>query len=129
MNFDWIGNPLAIYAALATGGAAALHLVVSTRIELRTQQQRQLAESQTLRDAIAVLEDKVRELGLQAKPQLSRPAAHTPSTGLNVYKRAEALRMYQQGEDRQSVSSALGLKHAEVALLETVHHLLSSGAA
>ena len=40
MNFEWITSPLAIYAVLALGGAAALHLVVSTRIEMRRQQKR-----------------------------------------------------------------------------------------
>jgi len=129
MNFDWIGNPLAIYGALAIGGSAALHLVVSTRIEMRRQQKRLVGESESLREVVATLEGKLLQLSTKEKQGGPRPAAYTPTPGLDVHKRAEALRMYRQGNDRQTVSKALGLKQAEVALLETVHHLLNSGVA
>lgn len=126
MNLDWITSSLAIYAVLATGGAAALHLVVSTKIEMRRQLKRHLAESLSLRDAIAALEAKVQQVCLEVKQNGLPPAAFTPFTGLNVHKRAEALRMYRRGSDRHTVSTALGLPLAEVALLEKVHQLLSS---
>ena len=128
MNLDWITNPLAIYAVLAAGGAAALHLVVSTKIELRRMQKGRLADLQTLHEALAALERKVQQVGVEVKENMA-PAAYVPFVGLNVHKRAEALRMYRGGSDRDSVSAALGLPRAEVALLQKVHHLLRGVAA
>ena len=129
MNFDWTISPLAIYGVFATGGAAALYLVVSTRIDMRRQQKCHLTEGQTLREAIAALEGKVQQMSENAKQDVPPPAAYTPLKGLNVHKRAEALRMYRHGSDRHTVAAALGLPPAEVALLEKVFHRLSSNVA
>lgn len=129
MTLEWITSPLAIYSALAAGGASALHLVISTRIEMRRQQKGHLAASQSLRVAIAALENKVQALCLEAKQNIIPPAAYVPFTGLNIHKRAEALRMYRRGSDSHTVSATLDLPEAEVVLLEKVHRLLSSGAA
>jgi hypothetical protein len=129
MNFDWITSPLAIYGVLAAGGAAALHLVLSTRIDMRRQEKRHLDESQSLREAIVALEVKMERVFAEAQQGTLPPAAYTPFTGLNVHKRAEALRMYRRGSDSHTVSAALGMPQAEVVLLEKVHHLLSGGSA
>jgi hypothetical protein len=129
MNFDWITSPLAIYGVLASGGAAALHLVVSTRIEMRRQQKRHLADSQSLREALAALEGKMQQVCAELKQNVLPPAAYIPFAGLNVHKRSEALRMYRRGSDSHTVSTALGLPAAEVALLQKVHHILGTGAA
>jgi hypothetical protein len=128
MNFDWITSPLAIYGVLAAGGAAALHLVVSTRIEMRRHEKRHLAESLTLREAITALQVKLEQVCVEAKQSTLPPTAFTPFTGLNVHKRAEALRMYRRGNDSHTVSAALSMPQAEVVLLEKVHHLLCGGA-
>ena len=125
MNLDWITNPLAIYGVLAAGGTAALHLVVSTRIEMRRQQKRHVAESLSLREAIAALKVIVEATCVDVKQNVLSPADYTPFTGLNVHKRAEALRMYRRGNDSHTVAAALGLPPAEVALLEKVYQHLS----
>ena len=129
MNLDWILSPLAIYGVLVAGGAAALHLAVSTRIDLRRQEKLFLAGTESMRDTIAALEGKVQEMSVEARQDTIPPAVYTPFKGLNVHKRAEALRMYRRGSDRDTVSTVLGLPPAEVALLEKVYHLLSCGAA
>jgi len=124
LNLEWITSPLAIYAALAAGGAAALHMMISTRIEMRRQQKRQLANFESLRDAITVLEEQVRQVCAEAAEKVPLPVVNAPLTGLNIHKRAEALRMYRRGSDQQSVSAALGLPPAEVALLAKVNQVL-----
>ena len=129
MNYNWITGPLAIYAVIAAGGAAALHLVISTKIEMRRQQKRHLADTQSLREAIAALESKLRQVCVEVNENMMPPAPSFSFKGLNVHKRAEALRMYRHGSDSHSVSAALGLPQADVALLQKVHHLLSSPAA
>ncbi len=129
MNFEWMSNPIAIYGVLAAGCIAALHLVISTKIEMRRQHKLHQAESETLREALADLEEKLKQVSLPSKHVSPAPIPYTPSTGLNPHKRAEALRMYRHGSDRETISNALGLKQAEAALLETVHNLLTSSAA
>ena len=129
MNFEWITSPLAIYGVLASGGAAALHLVVSTRMEMRRQQKRHLDDSQSLREALAALEGKMQLACSELKQNVLPPAAYIPFAGLNVHKRSEALRMYRRGSDSHTISTALGLPAAEVALLQKVHHILGTGAA
>jgi hypothetical protein len=129
MNFDLIANPLTIYGVLAAGGIAALHLVISTRIELRRQETCHLAETESLRAAIAALEAKVQEVCAQMRKDVLPPAAHKPFPGISDEKRAEALRMYERGSDQHAIGAALGLPQAEVALLEKVHHYLSGSAA
>ena len=89
MNFDWITSPLVIYAVLAAGGAAALHLVVSTKIEMRRMQKRHLADRQSLHEAIAALERKVQQVGVEVKENMAPPAAYVPFVELNVHKKAE----------------------------------------
>jgi hypothetical protein len=133
MNTNLITGLIAIYGIFAAAGSAAFYLVVSTRFRMRRQQKRHLAESQSLREDIAALkevvaklEEKVQKLGVDVKQNVPSAAASAPSAGLDVQKRMEALRMYKRGSDRETVSTALGLTSAEVALLEKVH-LLNGG--
>ena len=74
MNLDWLGNPITVYGALAAGGAAALHLVISTKIEMRRQHKLYVAESEALREAVAGLEDRLRQVSVVAKRDAPPPA-------------------------------------------------------
>lgn len=134
MSIDWIISALAICGILALPGFAALYLVVSTKKRMRRQQRCHLAESESLREAVDALKRTVGELDAQLRKVCveqrqneSAPAASSPATGLNASKRAEALRMFRRGSNKECVSTALGLKTAEAALLEKVH-FLSTGA-
>ena len=128
MNFDWIISPLTIYGVFAAGGAAALHLVLSTGIEMRRQQKHGPAGTESPLKAIDVMKGKVQEVPVEVKQNTPPPVVCTPFTELNVQNRAEALRMYQRGSGSRAISVALGLPPAEVALLEKVHYALSGGA-
>lgn len=124
MNLDWITNPLTIYATVFIGSMAGIHLVVAARIEMRRQQQRHMAERGTMEEALAALRGKVDELALESTDRSLVPVPGMAMTGLNVQKRAEALRMYRRGADHHTVSATLGLPHAEMELLHKVHHIL-----
>jgi predicted transcriptional regulator len=130
MNSNLIIGVLAIYGVFAAAGSTALYLAVSARIRMRRQQKRHLDESQSLREAIASLNElvaklevKVQKVGMDVKREVRPPAGYTPFTGFDALKRTEALRMYRRGSDRHTVSTALGLTSADVALLEKVHLL------
>lgn len=135
MNINLITGLIAIYGVFAAAGSTAFYLVVSTRFRMRRQQKRHLEESQSFREDIAALKEvvakleaKVQKLGADMNQNAHPAAAYAQFAGLDVQKRTEALRMYRRGSDRQTVSTALGLTLAEVALLEKVH-VLSNGAA
>lgn len=135
MNTNWIICALAVYGILALAGLAALHMVVTTRTRMRRQQKCHLTESQSLREdidalkgVVAELESKLLKVCAEARRNVPAPTVQGQLTGLNADKRAEALRMYRRGSNSETVSNALGLKAAEVALLEKVH-LLSNGVA
>jgi len=135
MTYNWLLTVLVIDGVFAAAGFASLYLVASTRRRMRRQQKCHLEESQTLReangalqDAVAVLRDQVQKACMEMKQNSQRPVAHPSFTGLSANKRAEALRMYRHGSDRQTVSTALDLKPAEVALLEKVHILTAAAA-
>ena len=125
INLDWITSPLTIYGVLSAGGSAALYLVVSTRIDLRRQETRHLAESQSLRETVQSLEGKVQQMRLEIKENRLPQAAISPLAGINLHKRAEALRMYRHGSNSHAVSQTLGMPQAEVVLLEKVQRLLN----
>ena len=128
MNVAWISNPFVIYFAVLLAVSATLfHLAVTTRDRLRRQQKCHLAESQSLRDAIAGLEARLQSVCVEVQQNMVPPANHIPGAGLNVHKRAEALRMSRRGSDNHTICTALGLPGAEVALLQKVHHLLNGG--
>lgn len=129
MNLEWITSPLTMYGVLASGGVAFLYLVISTKVELRRQQNLHQSQIETLHEIIAALQVDVQKVVVDLKETVVSPAVYTPFQGLNVHKRAEALRMYRRGNDRHTISTALSLPLAEVALLEKVYHLLSSEAA
>ena len=135
MTYNWLLTVLVIDGVFAAAGLAALCLVGSTRRRMRRQQKCHLAESQSLRetngalqDAVAVLRDQVQKACMEMKQDSLRPVASPSFTGLSAHKRAEALRMYRHGSDCQTVSTALDLKPAEVALLEKVHILTATAA-
>lgn len=121
-------NPLVICGVLAAGVIAALYLVLSTWIKMRRQEMSHLAETESLRESITALEKKVQEARAESHQEALPPAAYKPVTGLSAHNREEALRMYRSGGDQRAVSVALGLRPAEVALLEKVHQVVSGRA-
>jgi len=132
MNLNWIVEPLTMYGALAAGGAAALHLVVTTKMELRRQYHASRSEADTLRETVEDLRRKLADLSQDIaleRTRLAEPAPALQPCGINIHKRAEALRMFRRGGDRQTVSARLGLTQAETALLEKIQHILTAQAA
>lgn len=126
MNFDWILNPLTIYSVLAIGGLAIICLAAAIKVEIRTEQKRHAQERLTLEQSVSALQKNVEELLIDARERAATAATHALTSGLNVHKRAEAMRMYRRGCDTHTVCATLGLPQAEVALLQKVHHIISS---
>jgi hypothetical protein len=119
MDLNWITKPLTMYGVLTSGGIAFLHLLISTKLEMRRQQKRHFAENGSLRETLAALQGKVAELCCEASERAAIPSSAL--TGFNIQKRAEALRMYRRGCGSHTIAEALGLTQAEVDLIGKVH--------
>jgi hypothetical protein len=126
MHLEWLLNPLTVYALAAVGLSLNLALYVSIKWEAA--KCRGLADEwQTARDSdqtalcglkaeIDGLRESLRQL--EAVPP-SRPAA----LGINLTKRAQALRMHHRGESIPTIAAALETPVNEIALLLKVHTL------
>ena len=126
MNFDWLLNPMMVYAIAAAGLLTALCLFVSIKREMA--KARNLAkESQTAREsdqlAVAGLETELESLRESVRHLESIPAGRSANTGINLSKRAQALRMHRRGESVPSIAAALETPSNEIALLLKVHAL------
>ena len=126
MDLNWITHPLTMYSLMAAGGLAALHLVVSTKRELSREQSLREEETSTLLQTLKALQKTVDQLQTEARERESWPAPTPPGAAMNLQRRSQALRMYRRGDDSQTIASALSLPHAQVALLEKVHRVLSA---
>lgn len=126
INLHTILIPFTIGSALALAGLGllALALVTSTRKELRRREALRISELAELHDVIAGLRTKVDELSAESRERPSVPAPFEPRMALNLHKRAEALRMFRRGSDTHTVSAALGLPRADIALLQKVSRIL-----
>jgi hypothetical protein len=122
LNLDWVTHPLTFYSTLLIGGVASMHLIISTRAELRRRQRRQQDESTTLKEAVEALRGKIEEMTVEGPGR--GPAMPAPVQNVNLNQRAAALRMYGRGSDAHTVSAALKLPAAETELLRKVHQIL-----
>ena len=123
MRETWLYAPAAYYGAISVGLCCCAYLIWSARKALlaceRKKRERQEALEKTLlelRSSIATLETTVADLGKQA-------AARAPRNGLNLTRRAHALRMDRRGESASTIAAALGCPQAEVDLLLKVQRM------
>lgn len=122
MHLDWILNPLAQYGVLAAGLIACLVLFMTVKVEVGEVSQR----AQESRDALAAQVQEM-ELALghirQSVTDIEeRPA--TVSPGLNLTRRAQALRMHHRGESVETIAAALSAPRNEIDLLLKLQTML-----
>ncbi len=127
MNWNWITQPLALYGVIAVAAATALHLFISAKADLRRQALRHASDSTEMRDALCRLQARMDALALEAERETRlRAAISTPlPRGINLHKRAEALRLCRRGADLPAIAARLGLSRAEARLLHQVHQTLA----
>jgi hypothetical protein len=130
MNLDWIYIPITGYLALglALCAAAALFLTVKREItQLRRTSSLAVAElSERVKALSAALEDSRQKD--EALPATAPPEVQL-SPGLNVTRRARALRMYRRGESAETISSTMRVPENEVRLLLRIEELLQAKSA
>ena len=122
MHLDWILNPLTQYGLLAAGWIACLVLFAAVKVEVAVVRQR----AQESEDALAA---QVQEMGSalghirQSVTDIEeRPGAAGP--GLNLTRRAQALRMHHRGESVETIAAALSAPRNEIDLLLKLQGML-----
>jgi hypothetical protein len=126
MNYDWITHPLGTYIAIATGLILCLYLFLSVMREVRALGVRAGARAENLERTLAKMQAHVAEWEILIKE--SQPSlGPLPAEGLNLTRRAKALRMYRRGESASSIAAALGSPANEMHLLIKVQRLLAQG--
>jgi len=112
------GIALSIFAAWQTRAVAA---AAAAREE--TWREEAAARVQTLEERLDAMTAQMQELALQPAVTL---AAGMPKPGMNVVKRAQALRLHRRGDRPEQIATALDLPRQEVDLLLKVHSIVIS---
>ena len=101
------------YALLVLGLTGSLGLFLNMKREMRSQATKQGARIEELASKICTA------------PPAAEPVyvAVAPTSGLNVSKRVQAMRMLRRKEDVSHVAAALGVTRAEIELLIRVQKL------
>jgi hypothetical protein len=124
MRLDWILNPFAQYGILFLGLLTCLGVCVFTSIRLRRQLHHMATGQETLSQAVTASSTAVEEI--RRKTHESEVTAPASLAGLNLTKRAQALRMHRRGESVPTIAAALQSPHNEIDLLLKVHSYLNS---
>jgi hypothetical protein len=117
MSFEWIQNPLTLYAVVALALVGSLALFVSAKLEAGDQRR-------ILAKRIDEVQSSLAKLSTESPPLAVPPALTRQS--INLTKRTQALRMRHRGEPIESITAALQVPKNEVELLLKVNELLSS---
>jgi len=124
MHLDWILNPAALYAVVATGAILCLYLFVSLKRDLSAVESRSMKKLQAMeahwKAKMETLDERWKELS-QISSLLVPPAP--PRSGLNLSKRSQALQMFRRGETPLDIAAALSIPRNEVELLVKVQQV------
>jgi hypothetical protein len=121
-----------VYCLAGTGAAFSLLLFVLLHLHFRALErcvfeQQRAAEGamEALRQASAQMAQDLDGLMTVAGPAPDAPIPMVPArSGLNLSRRAQALRMHKRGESAEEIAHALGVPRQEVDLLLKVHRIL-----
>lgn len=117
MQLNWFANPLTLLAVLAIMLICALVLFVSLKCEIagaRRLARETAASAEQLRASMAAELAAIRE----TPPVVQEVVVAAPvGDGLNMTRRAAALRMEKRGESVSTIAAALRVPQNEIELL------------
>ena len=126
----WIFHPLALGVMVAATTGAALYLMATVRVRLRSGA---AGRESHLHAELGELKKRMDELA--ARPHAADPgqsgdggdceSAGLPlRAGINLSRRSQALRLYRRGETPEQIAASLMVPTGEVRLLLKVHRLV-----
>jgi hypothetical protein len=126
MHIEWLLNPVTVYALASAGLTLSLGLFVGVKREM-AKARHTAKQAQRLRDAeqlvVRSLETELVSLRESLNQLEAVPPGRPAGMGINLTKRAQALRMHRRGEQVPSIAAALETPVNEIALLLKVHAL------
>jgi hypothetical protein len=131
MHLDWLLSPIALYSASALCLLVSLTVVVHMKIQAaRESAPSEMPEIVSKPEDTAVLElkadmEQLRESVYRLEESLP---VRGSGVGMNVTKRAVALRMHRRGEQVATIATALETPANEVALLLKVAAMMETKA-
>jgi hypothetical protein len=117
MHLDWITNPLTLYAAVALSLLASLVLYYDVRIEIAKQQSLDRKKQEASAVVVHNLAGDLEAMRQSVRTLEEAPASQPTGQGINLSKRAQALRMRRRGESIATIAAALQTPRNEVELL------------
>src|ERR1700761_9482730 len=125
-QLDWLLSPVTFYSLASVCLIVSLVLFVNIKMDM-AKAQKMADESVTVRatDQLLVrgLESEIETLRESMRQLEMAPSARAGAIGINLNKRAQALRMHRRGEAIPSIAAALETPCNEVALLLKIHSL------
>jgi hypothetical protein len=116
VKIAWILNPLTLYGVLAAALVAGVALFFAVKAEIRAVRRR-FEES----GKAAAVRLKETELAIErlreAMAETGEPPPAPLLPGLNLTRRAQAVRMHQRGEPAATIAAALRAPRNEIELL------------
>jgi len=126
MRGEFLVNPLTVYALAAAVLALTLAVLIVVKREV-ARARHQARQSQRVREAeqsvVRGLESELESLRESVRTLEAVPPGRPAGMGINLTKRAQALRMHRRGEPISSISAALETPSNEIALLLKVNGL------
>ena len=119
------------YGMHAVGLILTLILFISVKREVARNRKRGRDEHRTLQESHDRLKSVVAELEVKLKEVEERSAVLVPPpsslSGMNMNKRAQAVRMFRRGDRPEQIAAALSLPQNEVSLILKVHQATAGG--
>jgi hypothetical protein len=130
MHLEWLMNPLALYAFAVVGLIATMVLFSSIKMEIAKCRAR-IVTLETGREAdqlsIRVLSTELEKLRASMRALETPKPVPAPRLlaqgGINLTKRAQALRMHRRGETLPSIAAALETPINEIAMILKIQML------
>jgi len=120
MTLEFFLNPMTVYAIAVAGLLTALSMFVGIKREIakaKGAEEETNAKRALEQLAVRDLENELETLRATVRNLEAVPSGRPAGIGINLTKRAQALRMHHRGESIPSIAAALETPTNEIALL------------
>jgi hypothetical protein len=118
---DLLLHPLTAFGAVACALLAGLYLFVSLKRDLTYAERQSRKRHTDLEAAVRKAQSEIGKLQAAVREAEERAGMLVPPapirSGMNISKRAQALRMYRRGDCPETIAASLGIPAGEIELL------------